>query len=123
MSNEVEMIENPLIENPSKRDFVEFQGYYVMRSKAARVINKKTMRVLKHSLRKRKGGKFDPCVTLYYNGKRVKWTLSRLRAACFLGPIDGYQINHKDRDPMNLDIDNLERVSASYNQKHWRSHK
>lgn len=96
---------------------VDFHGYKVYRS--GKVFNKKGIQ-LKGELRKRKGGKFDKCVWLYYNGKRKKWTVQRLVAACFLGPIDGYQINHDDRDTLNNHIDNLERVTPSQNQKHWR---
>ena len=66
-------------------------------------------------------GGFDFYVSLYYQGKPKKWTLQRLVAACFLGPIDGYQINHKDRDPTNNHVDNLERMTPSENQLHWRN--
>lgn len=39
---------------------------------------------------------------------------------CFDGPMYGYEANHKDRDPMNNHIDNLERTTPSENQRHWR---
>lgn len=105
-------------ENPCKRPFVMFHGYKVLRSSV--IIGKKGS-VLKTELRPRRGGGADLCVRLYYRGKQKKWTLSRLVAACFLGPIDGYEINHKDRDPMNCHADNLERTTPSQNQKHWRN--
>lgn len=102
---------------PCNRDFIIFHGYKVLR--CGTVIGKSGKK-LKYSLRERRGGKKDLCVKLYYNGKSKKWTLSRLVAACFLGPIDGYQINHIDRNPLNCHVDNLERTTASENQKHWR---
>jgi len=92
-----------------------------MFSPSGKVFSVKSKKYLRTCLRDRRGGKKDVCVILYYVGKRVKWTLSRLMAACFLGPIDGYQINHKGRDPLNNHISNLERVSPSENQKHWRN--
>ena len=94
-----------------------FHGYKVFRD--GTVIGKRGG-LLKTELRERRGGKFDKCIRLYYNGKYKKWTLQRLIAACFLGPIDGYEINHKDRDPFNNHVDNLERMTRSQNQKHWR---
>lgn len=77
---------------------------------------------LKTVTRDRRGGGHDVCVNLYYRGKKKKWTLQRLVAACFLGPIDGYEINHKDRNPTNNCVDNLERLTPSQNQHHWRAH-
>lgn len=98
--------------------FVRFHGYTICTS--GQVYNKRG-NPLKYQLRERRGGKVDAIAYLYYNGTRKKWTLSRLIAACFLGPIDGYEINHKDRNPLNNHVDNLERVTASENQKHWRN--
>lgn len=95
-----------------------FHGYNILRSGV--VLGKKGL-PLKTEKRDRRGGGFDLCVRLYYRGKQKKWTLQRLMAACFLGPIDGYEINHKDRDPTNNHITNLERLTPSQNQKHWRN--
>ena len=105
-------------ENPCNREYVLFHGYKVLRDGI--VISKKG-KPLKTSKRIRKGGGIDLCVTLYYNGTYKKWTLQRLIAACFLGPIHGYQINHKDRNTLKNNVDNLERVSQSQNQLHWRN--
>lgn len=99
------------------RDFIFFHGYKVY--KCGKVIGKQG-KPLKFTLRDRRGGGQDVCVNLYYRGKKKKWTLSRLVAACFLGPIDGYEINHIDRDTFNNHLDNLERVTPSENQRHWR---
>lgn len=106
-----------MIENPCSRPFVEFHRYKVYRDST--VIGKKGQ-PLKVDLRERRGGKFDKTVRLYYKGKTKKWTLSRLVAACFLGPIDGYEINHIDRNTLNCHVDNLERTTPKENQKHWR---
>lgn len=100
-----------------KRDPHYFHGYTIF---CDGTILGKNGNPLKETLRERRGGVFDKCVRLYYNGKCKKWTVQRLIAACFIGPIDGYQINHKDRNTFNNHIDNLERVTASENQLHWR---
>ena len=96
-----------------------FHGYTVLRD--GTVLSKKGQ-PMKFEKRMRRGndGKFDLCVRLRYRGKSKKWTLQRLIAACFLGPIDGYEINHIDRDPTNCHVNNLERLTPSENQKHWR---
>ena len=80
----------------------------------------RTGKPLKKTLRERRGGKFDECITLQINGKAKKFTVQRLVASCFLGPLYGYQVNHKDRNTLNNHISNLERLTASENQKHWR---
>lgn len=106
-------------EECSCKKYVDFHGYHVLRN--GYVIGK-TGKILKTEKRARRGndGKYDLCVRLYYRGKHKKWTVQRLVAACFLGPIDGYEINHKDRDPTNNHVINLERVTPSENQRHWR---
>lgn len=106
------------MENRCNRIFISFHGYCIMRSG---VVIGKQGQPLKTEKRSRRGGGYDLCVRLNYRGKQKKWTLQRLVAACFLGPIDGYEINHIDRNPTNNHIDNLERLTPSENQKHWRS--
>lgn len=100
------------------REFVMFHGYKIFRD--GTVIGK-TGKVLKPEKRARRGGGFDLRVQLRYRGSKKKWTLQRLIAACFLGPIDGYEINHMDRNTTNNRIENLERVTPSENQRHWRN--
>ena len=95
-----------------------FHGYTILEDST---ILSKSGTPLKKYLRERKGGKFDHTVYLYYNNSRKKWTVQRLISACFEGPIDGYQINHKDRNTLNNHADNLERMTASENQLHWRN--
>lgn len=97
--------------------FAIFHGYTIL--DCGSVIGKKG-KFLKTEERKRRGGGVDICVRLYYRGKSKKWTMQRLIAACFIGPIDGYEINHKDRNTFNNHVDNLERVTPSENQRHWR---
>ena len=96
---------------------VKFHGYTIYESGA--VFGKKGQE-LKYELRKRLGGGSCVCVRLYYGGKSNKWTLQRLVAASFLGPIHGYEINHIDRNTFNNRAWNLERLTPSDNQKHWR---
>ena len=76
---------------------------------------------LKTCKRDRRGGGYDVCVRLYINNKYKKFTLSRLVLSCFKGPGYGYEANHIDRNPLNNHVGNLEWVTASENQKHWRS--
>ena len=82
----------------------------------------KTGKVLKTVKRDRRGGGYDLCVHLYYNKKKTKWTLQRLIASCFLGNIDGKEVNHDDRNPLNCDGSNLDIFTRSQNQQHWRNH-
>jgi hypothetical protein len=105
------------MENRCTREFIIFHGYAIYRD--GTVLGKKG-KPLRKEKRERRGGGYDLCVRLYYRGKSKKWTLQRLIAACFLGPIDGYEINHIDRDTTNNHIDNLERLTPSQNQNHWR---
>lgn len=99
------------------RPIIYFHGYTIYRS--GLIVGKKGL-PLKQETRLRRGGGFDLCVRLYYRKRTKKWTVQRLVAACFLGPIDGYEINHIDRNTANNDVSNLERLTPSQNQKHWR---
>lgn len=99
------------------KESVEFHGYKILR---CGTILSKSGQPMKYNLRARRGGKNDLCVRLYINGKGKKFTVSRLVLEAFDGPMYGYEANHKDRDTMNCHIDNLERLTASENQKHWR---
>ena len=99
------------------KEFHLFHGYKIY--PCSKVIGKNG-KELKTSLRKRNGGKFDKRVSLYINGKNRFFTLHRLVAQCFLGPVYGLEVNHKDRDTLNCHIENLEITTRSANQIHWR---
>lgn len=96
-----------------------FHGYTVMYEGI--VIGKKGG-ALKLEKRARRGGGYDLCVRLYYNGKSKKWTLSRLIGACFLGNIDGMEMNHILRNTELNAGDDLEISTRSQNQQHWREY-
>lgn len=96
---------------------VDFHGYIIHYN--GTVIGKKG-KPLKFEKRDRNGGGFDWCVRLNYNGKQKKWTASRLIGACFLGNIDGMEMNHLKRDPNLIGGDDVEISTRSENQKHWR---
>lgn len=100
------------------KTFVKFHGYTVF--PCGKVLNKKGEPLKKH-LRERNGGKFDHRVSLYIRGKQKHFTLQRLVSASFQGPIYGYEINHKNRDTLDNPLPNLERLTPSQNQKHWRT--
>ena len=104
-------------ENPCTRPFVEFHGYQIYRD--GTVLGKRG-KPLRTEKRARRGGGYDLRIKLCICGDQKKFTLHRLVAQCFLGPVYGYQINHKDRNPTNNHVDNLERLTPSENQKHWR---
>lgn len=52
------------------------------------------------------------------NRKEIKYLVSRLVWEAFNGPIPaGYQIDHKDNNPENNSLDNLQLLTPSENQK------
>lgn len=95
----------------------EFHGYIIKRNS---VVIGKNGKPLKWHLRKRNGGGFDKRITLRINKKSVHFTLSRLIAQCFHGPVYGLEANHDDRDTMNCHADNITIDTRSENQQHWR---
>lgn len=99
----------------------KFHGYTVCWDN--RVLSKSSSKPMRFSKRDRRGGGFDYCVTLRYNGKPIKWTVQRLVASCFMGNIDGLEVNHDKRDPGNNEGWNLDIMTRSENQKHWRRDK
>jgi hypothetical protein len=46
------------------------------------------------------------------------FTIHRLVATAFLNKISGFEVNHKDRNKINNNLDNLEFISHSDNIKH-----
>ena len=108
-----------MIEKPCTcREYVEFHRYKVFRN--GDVVNRQGL-ILKTQERARRGGGSDKVVKLFYRGKQHKWTVTRLVAACFLGPIHGYEMNHKKRDITLVGVDDIERTTPKENQKHWRT--
>lgn len=72
-------------------------------------------RILKQ--RRKKDGYMD--VGFSVNGKPVNRLVHRIIASCFLINHDNLpQVNHKDCDPTNNNISNLEWCDNSYNQKY-----
>jgi hypothetical protein len=61
-------------------------------------------------------------VQLWRDGHRQHKLVHQLVAAAFLGPADGRQVDHIDRNPANNHIENLRYVSSSGNQKNKKSH-
>ena len=96
-----------------------FHGYTICWE--GHVLGKKNgFQPLKTTKRDRRGGGYDLCVALYYRGKSTKWTLSRLIASCFLGNIDGKEVNHANRNILDCSGPNLDIFTPQENQKHWR---
>ena len=60
-----------------------------------------------------------PKVNLYLNGKLKTFTVHRLVASAFIpNPSDYPQVNHKDTNKWNNNVENLEWCNNSYNLKH-----
>lgn len=92
------------------REISGFPEYFI--SKDGQVMSRKTNRILKQTADK-DGYKI---VTLYKNGRYKKKKVHRLVAEAFISPeIDGLQINHKDENPENNEVGNLEICTCSYN--------
>ena len=59
------------------------------------------------------------CVNLYLQSKVYKFQVHRLVASAFIPNPDGLPVvNHKDGNPLNNHVDNLEWVTQSQNMKH-----
>ena len=77
-------------------------------------------KIIKTNYSIRRGGKKEIRINLTIDGKKKNWRVHRLVAACFLGPIDGLEVDHDDRDTTNNHVLNLSIKTKSQNQKHWR---
>ena len=59
-------------------------------------------------------------VSLQKNKKTFYFSAHRLVAIMFLGDLENYEVNHKDRNKKNNHVNNLELVTKSENQTHRR---
>ena len=75
----------------------------------------KRIRLLTHYWNDRRGYFY---VSLQQNGRRKNFMLHSLIAETFLGKPLNKEVNHKDGNPKNNELDNLEWVTHSENQKH-----
>jgi len=62
-------------------------------------------------------------VALYYNKKYNYFYVHRLVAKYFIGSIENKEVNHKDANKKNNNIENLELVSKKENTKHAKNNK
>jgi hypothetical protein len=69
---------------------------------------------------KSRSGKIYLKVALNINRKRKVFFLHRLVAEVLIGPTLGYEVNHKNRITTDCKVSNLEIITASENQQHWR---
>lgn len=101
------------MENDVWKTIEQYPDYEV--SSNGRVRNKNTNRVLK--IRKGVGG-YDR-VRLYKNKKGKNELVHRLVAHAFIPNPEGYPIiNHKDENPLNNDLSNLEWCTYAYNNSY-----
>lgn len=94
-------------------EFRDLDNYYAV-SNEGRVKSKRTEKILKpHSDSKKKGYRY---ITLNYNGSKKSYQVHRLVAKLFLPNPNNYPcVNHKDENPSNNRVDNLEWCTYSYN--------
>lgn len=105
------------------RDTVIFFGYTIKRCGCLYQKNgKKQLRATKTM--RRKGIGCDADVGLMINKKRKWFKVQRLIGLCFHSKtgddIDDMQANHIDRNTLNNHADNIEWLTPSENQRHWR---
>ncbi len=109
------------------KDIKDFEGLYMV-SSFGRV--KGLDRITKHnaegSTKKWKGAIIKPSVTNYsrvtlnFRGKKVSRLVHRLQAEAFIpNPDNMTEVNHKDGNPYNNLVENLEWVSPLQNSRHY----
>ena len=92
-----------------------FEDNYYLDPEQMRVINKRTG----YALKPRKDGKGYAEVELWKDNKRTHKRLHRLFAEAYIPNPDNLpDVNHKDENPMNYNLDNLEWCTKSYNQNY-----
>lgn len=76
-------------------------------------------RILKQKITQHKNrSRYDARVGLYKDGKVKTHLVSHLIAETFLGDGNGMTVNHKDGNPLNNDVTNLEWVTGLENTQH-----
>lgn len=112
------------------RDVVGYEGMYIIsdegevvslprkvygRNKNGEIVAHRVEKVLKHHLRG-KGNNFYPAVTLTKDGNSKAFSVHRLVAEAFIpNPENFPEVNHKDENPLNCNVDNLEWCDRQYN--------
>lgn len=99
------------------KDVVGYEGIYKINLNGD-ILNVLTGKIRKPQISNR-CGKERLYVNLYKNGKEKRQTIARLIAFAFLeNPLNKPQINHKDGNPSNNSLDNLEWVTCQENIIH-----
>lgn len=107
ISNEGEVLSLPKVIN-SKNKFGE-------------ITVKRKAKKLKPHLRGREYAQY-PAVTLVKDGKAKTYSLHRLLAEAFIpNPNNLPVVNHKDENPLNYSLDNLEWCTQQYNVDYSKS--
>ncbi len=98
-----------------KKPVPGYEEEYYLDPVSMKVINRRTGRALKPM----KDGAGYAEVQLYKHNKREHKLVHRMFAEAYIPNPDGLpDINHKDENPMNYALDNLEWCTKSYNQNY-----
>jgi hypothetical protein len=101
--------------NLERKPVPDYEDRYYLDPEIMRVVNKKTGRPLKPQYDK--GGYAE--VQLWKNNKGTHKLLHRLFAEAYVPNPDNLQeVNHKDENPRNFALDNLEWCTHRYNQNY-----
>lgn len=96
-------------------EWKEIKGYSSYEvSNEGNIRNKETMQMVKPH-KTRNGYNI---LKLYRDGKPYTRQVHRLVAMAFIGDVEGLEVNHKDGNKTNNNVENLELVSRSENIKH-----
>ena len=98
-----------------KKPVPGFENEYYLDPEEMTVVNKRTGRALTPT----KDGAGYAEVQLWKHNRGTHKTLHRMFAEAYIPNPDGLpDVNHKDEDTMNYDLDNLEWCTKSYNQNY-----